>query len=170
MLDQEQFTVRFCTNSNIRPFRLISRMLFWPRGLSWEPSILCPRPSILIVEDDAATRELYQRELGRTYPVLACGDEQVAYSLLQGETISVIVLEITALHDQEWNFVTAARTLPGYGDLPIIVCSTLDERRRGAELGVAAYLVKPVVPKTLLDTVHLVLAEYGDGTMLGNFA
>ena len=69
-----------------------------------------------------------------------------------------------------WNFVTAARTLPGYADLPIIVCSTLDERRRGAELGIAAYLVKPVVPKTLLDTVNTVLAENGDGTMLRNFA
>lgn len=124
--------------------------------------ILCPHPSILIIEDDAATRELYQRELGRVYPVVVCGDEREAYTLLRGEAISVIVLEITALHDQDWNFVTAARTLLGYDDLPIIVCSTVDERRRGAELGVAAYLVKPVVPRTLLDTVNYVLAEHGD--------
>jgi DNA-binding response OmpR family regulator len=128
------------------------------------------RPSILIVEDDAATRELYQRELGRTYPVVACDDEQEAYSLLQSKAISVIVLEITALQDQDWTFVTAARTLPGYADLPIIVCSTVDERRRGAELGVAAYMVKPVVPKTLLDTVNLVLAQHGDSAGLRSFA
>jgi len=128
------------------------------------------RPSILIIEDDAATRELYQRELGRTYPVVACDDEQEAYSLLQNKTIFLIVLEITALQDQDWNFVTAARTLPGYADLPIIVCSTVDERRRGAELGVAAYLVKPVVPRTLFDTVNMVLAQNGDSAGLRSFA
>jgi DNA-binding response OmpR family regulator len=41
--------------------------------------------------------------------------------------------------------------------LRIILCSVLDDRRRGMNLGAAAYLVKPVLPKTLLDTLKQVL-------------
>ena len=121
-------------------------------------------PAILIIEGDIATRELYQRELGRRHHVVACGDENEAFSLLQDRTISAIVLEITTLQDENWNFVTAARALPGLSALPIVVCSTVDERRRGAEFGVSAYLVKPVVPTVLLDTVDQVLSQNGDGT------
>jgi DNA-binding response OmpR family regulator len=41
--------------------------------------------------------------------------------------------------------------------IPLIVCSTLDERRRGIALGAAAYLVKPTLPATLLATLQQVL-------------
>ena len=38
--------------------------------------------TILLIEDDQATRELYQRELSRDYQVLACASESEALSLL----------------------------------------------------------------------------------------
>jgi DNA-binding response OmpR family regulator len=38
--------------------------------------------------------------------------------------------------------------------LPIILCSTLDARRRGFENGANIYLVKPVLPTVLIETLH----------------
>lgn len=110
---------------------------------------------VLILEDDAATRELYRREVGRTFRVLTSADEQEAQALLNAERVDALVLEPAALGDGEWWFVDWVHgQLP---ELPIVVCSILDMRNRSAELGAAAYLIKPVTPAALTNALGLVL-------------
>jgi ABC-type transport system involved in cytochrome bd biosynthesis fused ATPase/permease subunit len=41
--------------------------------------------------------------------------------------------------------LAAIKSLPGSSPIPVVLCSTLDERKRGMEMGAAAYLVKPVL-------------------------
>lgn len=119
------------------------------------------QPIILLLEDDAATRELYRRELSRTFCVVACGSEQEAVEQLSTQEPAALVLEPAALHSEAWPFVAMLRRrLPR---LPIVVCSILDVRGRSAELGAAAYLIKPVTPAHLANTLSNVL-----GTALGN--
>lgn len=142
--------------------RLIHILVDWgPHPTKWYSaqveSMSHREAPILILEADAATRELYRRELSRAFRVLACGSEREALSLLQREQVQALIVEPTSLHDEDWAFLTLLRGLPGYHRVPVVVCSTLDARRRGAELGVAAYLVKPVGPQTLLATVSGVL-------------
>ena len=91
------------------------------------------------------------------YDVLAYSDKGEGYAFLQNEAVSVIVTEVTAYHDEDWNFVTATRAVPGYANLPIVACSAIDERRHGVALGVAAYLIKPVIPARLLTTSEEVI-------------
>jgi DNA-binding response OmpR family regulator len=45
--------------------------------------------------------------------------------------------------------------------VPVVVCSVLDERRRGLSLGVTAYLIKPVLPTALLNALNQVLRSPG---------
>jgi DNA-binding response OmpR family regulator len=45
--------------------------------------------------------------------------------------------------------------------VPIILCSALDERKRGLELGASAYLVKPVLPAALLEALRRVTGRVG---------
>ena len=123
------------------------------------------QPIILLLEDDAATRELYRRELSRTFCVVACGSEQEAAEQLltpaAAAEVAALVLEPAALRSaaglrsEEWPFVALLRRrLPR---LPIVVCSILDVRGRSAELGAAAYLIKPVTPAHLANTLAAVL-------------
>lgn len=113
------------------------------------------QPVILLLENDAATRELYRRELGRTFAVVACGKEEDATARLAAGGVDALVLEPAALRDPAWPFVAILRRrLP---DLPIVVCSILDVRGRSAELGAAAYLIKPVTPAALAGTLSSVL-------------
>lgn len=93
--------------------------------------------------------------------VLVCSDEGEAYAYLQKKAVSAIVLEITANHEEDENFVTAARARPGYGNRPITVCATIEQRRPGAAFGVVVYLVGPVVPTVLLDAVNQAMARSG---------
>ncbi len=107
------------------------------------------KTTILILETDEATRDLYRRELGKVYRVIACATEREALTAMQTEAVQAVVLEPTALNDADWSFVKAVRALPHYSHVPMVVCSTLDARRRGVELGVAAYLIKPVTAQAL---------------------
>jgi DNA-binding response OmpR family regulator len=115
------------------------------------------QPVVLLLEDDTATRELYRRELGRTFFVVACGSEQDAAEHLGTISVDALVLEPAALSNQTWSFV--ARLRRQHPDLPIVVCSILDVRGRSAELGACAYLIKPVTPALLANTLSTVLGD-----------
>ena len=116
--------------------------------------------TVLLLEDDAATRELYRRELSRSFTVIACGSEREAAAQLsatQGHGVDVLVLEPAALSNDARHLVATARQL--YPRLPIIVCSVLDLRGRSAELGASVCLIKPVTPAVLASTLVNVLGE-----------
>ena len=113
--------------------------------------------AILILENDAATVQLYQRELGRTYRVIASADARQALSLLDSEAIGAVILEPVAFADSGWDLLASLVDRRRESSIPIIICSVLDERRRGISLGAAAYLVKPVLPVELQETLDHVL-------------
>ena len=120
------------------------------------------QPTVMLLEDDAATRELYRRELSRSFAVMACGSEQEVGTQLSaaeehGTNVDVLVLEPAALKSDARHFVTSVRRL--YPRLPIVVCSVLDMRGRSAELGASVYLIKPVTPAVLANTLTAVLGE-----------
>jgi DNA-binding response OmpR family regulator len=112
---------------------------------------------ILIVECDLPTLELYLRELSRDYQILACSETQQALALLQAHSVAAVVLEPSTPDGQGWSLLAAIKSLPGSPPIPVVLCSTLDERKRGMEMGAAAYLVKPVLPTTLLKTLRQVM-------------
>jgi DNA-binding response OmpR family regulator len=112
--------------------------------------------TILIVDNDLPTLELYQRELGREYRVLTCTDEREASDLLGSEDVSAVVLEPVALTEQGWAKLAAITHLPSGRPVPVVVCSTQDDRKHGFEMGAVACLVKPVLPTTLLDALRRV--------------
>src|SRR5690242_14459419 len=114
---------------------------------------------ILIVESDQPTAELYRRELSREYRVFTCTDERAALDLLRTRTISAVVLEPALNGGQGWLLFAAIKETCGVRAIPIIICSTLDERRRGVDLGAAVYLVKPALPTTLRDTLRRVIRQ-----------
>lgn len=108
---------------------------------------------ILIVDDDPATCALYERVLGNTYRVIVCGDKVQALAVLQSERVAVVVLEPNLAYGQGW-----AMLADMHGDVPVVLCSSVDERRRGLMLGSAAYLLKPFLPSVLLATVQQLIS------------
>ena len=112
---------------------------------------------ILIIECDLPTLELYLRELSRDYQILACSETQQAMSLLQAHSVAAVILEPSTPDEQGWALLAAIKSLPSCSPIPVVLCSTLDERKRGMEMGAAAYLVKPVLPSTLLKTLRQVI-------------
>jgi DNA-binding response OmpR family regulator len=113
--------------------------------------------SILIVEDDPATCALYERVLGGTYRVIVQNNSAQALKVLQSQPISVVVLEPSLAYGQGWALIADVRATPAISRVPIVVCSSVDARRRSLALGGTAYLLKPIQPNALLATLRQLL-------------
>jgi DNA-binding response OmpR family regulator len=113
-------------------------------------------PTILIIENDPPTLELYRRELGHDFRVLACFSKSETLDAIDSQSPKAIILEPAALNEEGWDLLNAIVTLPDRS-LPVILCTILDERKRGLQEGAAACLIKPVLPAALLETLHKVI-------------
>ncbi len=112
------------------------------------------KPTILMVESDLVTIELYRGVLNREYEVLACTNANGALAALSTGDVRAIVLEPALGGGMGWEIFTALRSAMREHPIPVIMCSTSDERKRGLEMGAALFLVKPVLPNFLLETLH----------------
>ncbi|HVU09748.1 MAG TPA: response regulator [Phototrophicaceae bacterium] len=112
------------------------------------------RPSILIIDDNRPTLELYAGALHRDYQVFTCADSDDAAALLAVQPMQLVILEPTVAGSQGWTFLQ--EIVRSYR-LPVIVCSGLEDRKSGLAAGAAAYLVKPVLPTTLLEVLKGIL-------------
>lgn len=108
-------------------------------------------PTVLLIEPDAATRELYRRELSSWFRVFSLPADHGALELLRVEHVDAIVLEPDLAGSSGWDFIASLKRTVATAHIPIIICSVLDERKRGRELEVYRYLVKPVLPIKLLE-------------------
>lgn len=110
--------------------------------------------TVLIIENDPPTLELYRRELSRDYTVLACLTGDAAMELVSSGDLCAVVLEPAMEGGAGWNLLARLNRALQDRRVPIILCSTQDECRRGMEQGAAAYLLKPVLPVLLRDTLR----------------
>ncbi len=117
-------------------------------------------PTILIIEKDQAALALYGRELNRDFEVLVGSGKNEVLQTIQDQNVNAIVLEPAVWNGQGWDLLDKILALPAeVRSFPIILCSVLDERKRGLDMGAAAFLVKPVLPSQLLETLHQVLGK-----------
>lgn len=121
-------------------------------------------PTILLIEDDLPTRELYQRELARLYRVLAVAanlkDNQVNAYL----PVDLVIVGMDAPQEKAWRVLDAICQVPGGQAIPVIAYSSSDCRRRILAFGLADYLVQPVLPSVLLEKVAYHLGRVSTGT------
>jgi DNA-binding response OmpR family regulator len=111
---------------------------------------------ILMVESDLPTIELYRGVLNQKYEVLARGNESGVLEVLSTVDVRAIILEPALGGGRGWAILTAIQNAIRERPIPVIICTTLDERKRGLEMGAAAFLVKPVLPGLLLETLRQV--------------
>lgn len=112
------------------------------------------KPIVLMVENDPPTIELYRGVLNQEYQVLTRNNESGALEVLSNGDVCAVILEPALGGEKGWEIFSSIQNAIRERPIPLIVCSTLDERKRGLEMGAAAFLVKPVLPGVLLETVR----------------
>jgi DNA-binding response OmpR family regulator len=112
---------------------------------------------ILIVEDEAVTRDLIATLLRKEYAVTAVADAAAAVDQLKGGRFDLLVLDLNL---PDGDGLTLARELgPRPGPAVIIVTARSDDVDRiiGLELGADDYITKPFNPRELMARVKAVL-------------
>jgi two-component system chemotaxis response regulator CheY len=114
-------------------------------------------PQILIVDDDAATRDALGAflEVHGYSPVLAADGAEGLRKLRAGLRPRMILLDLMMPEKNGFQFRVEQVADPALADIPVVIYSgNTEARSRGAELGVAAYLPKPIDVDTLLGLVQ----------------
>jgi len=117
---------------------------------------------ILIVDDDATNRKLLNIILSKkpNIEVLEANDGSEALSKLE-DNISLILLDIYMPVINGIDFLKIIKTeKPEFSNIPIVVLSTDDTKKQEAlSWGANDYLVKPVNPVNLWETVSKYINE-----------
>jgi len=109
------------------------------------------RPTVLVVEDDRATREMFEYALQMAgFAVPVAGDGLIALRLIEQERPDVIVLDLDLPHV---NGIDVHQEVMAHADtsaIPIIVVTGTDWK---TPAGVFQILRKPITADTLVSAV-----------------
>jgi two-component system chemotaxis response regulator CheY len=113
--------------------------------------------TILVIDDSASLRQVVAIALqGAGYEVLQAGDGLAALALLDGRKIGMAVCDVNMPRMNGIEFVKAAKALPAYRFLPILMLTTESQESKkdeGRAAGAKAWMVKPFSPSSLLNAV-----------------
>jgi CheY-like chemotaxis protein len=134
-------------------FSLPSRTNDGPTGPDLAPGVR----DVVVIEDDRPSLDLFTAFLtGASVRVTAARDGLAGLDAVRVNRPSAVLLDIRLPGIDGWAVLTALKQDPETRDIPVIVVSIVDERQRGAALGAAAYLVKPVSRDMLLGALDRV--------------
>ena len=118
-------------------------------------SVEVGRQGVLVIEDSDEDLLLYERALGGTrFQILPARSVPAALVTLDALTPCAIVLDIRMQGQDSWDLLARLKRDDKTRGVPIVVASTLDERRKGLALGADAYFVKPVSHEQLIATLN----------------
>ncbi|MEY3124208.1 MAG: hypothetical protein RLZZ573_728 [Pseudomonadota bacterium] len=113
--------------------------------------------TILVIDDSASLRQVVKMALtGAGYNVIEACDGQAALNLLDGRQVNMAVCDVNMPIMNGIEFVMAAKLLPAYKFMPILMLTTEsqeEKKQQGKAAGAKAWMVKPFSPTTLLNAV-----------------
>jgi CheY-like chemotaxis protein len=112
--------------------------------------------TILVIEDDEDTLQLYQRYLqGQGYMLRIARNGEEAWQLLTEETPpNLIILDVLMPREDGWMVLQRLKILPETADIPVIIYSVLGQPSLALALGAVRVLRKPIEEETLLTAIR----------------
>lgn len=109
---------------------------------------------ILAIDDEAPVIKLYERYLQpHGYQIIPLTDPTQAVQRAIELKPFAITLDIMMPGRDGWTVLTELKNHPETRDIPVIICSILEEEEKGFSLGAADYLVKPILEEDLLKAL-----------------
>lgn len=113
--------------------------------------------TILVIDDSASLRQVVRMALtGAGYDVIEAPDGKAALGLLDGRQVNMAVCDINMPVMNGIEFVKAAKLLPNYKFMPILMLTTESQdakKEEGKAAGAKAWMVKPFSPTQLVNAV-----------------
>jgi signal transduction histidine kinase/CheY-like chemotaxis protein len=111
--------------------------------------------TVLAVDDDSNVINLYERYLKpHGYYVIPLTDSKKVVDQAKEVRPFAITLDIMMPDRDGWQVMCDLKNDPATRDIPIVICSILENQEKGFSMGAADYLVKPFLPDDMLNAIH----------------
>ncbi|MGE5072710.1 MAG: response regulator, partial [Anaerolineae bacterium] len=118
---------------------------------------------VLAVDDDPQVLSLYERYLGpQGYDIITLTDPAKALERARQIKPFAITLDIMMPGFDGWQVLSELKRDPETRDIPVVICSILEQQERGFSLGPADYLLKPILEEDLVNALNRL---NGDGSI-----
>ncbi|MGD8402027.1 MAG: GAF domain-containing protein [Anaerolineales bacterium] len=118
---------------------------------------------ILAIDDDPQIIRLYERYLEpKGFQVIGLSDPSKARERVAQLKPYAITLDIMMPGYDGWQVLTDLKSASETRDIPVVVCSIVEDEEKGFSLGAADYLVKPIHEDDLLASLDRL---NGDGSI-----
>lgn len=127
------------------------------------------KPLILVVDDEAASRELMVSYLSpENFQTETASSGEEGLARVRQLQPDAIILDILSQEEGRWATLCELKTNPATAHIPIIIVSVLDKKNEGFAQGASEYLVKPVSKETLVKKLfrHLPSQDANLSTVL----
>ncbi len=126
-----------------------------PAEIAEEQAAAPPGRTVLVVDDDPDVISLFRRYLeDQGYQVIGATDAVEALRLAWEEHPYAITLDIILPGEDGWTVLRALKEDSATRDIPVIICSVVQDEDTGFSLGAADYLTKPVDREALLSALE----------------
>ena len=103
------------------------------------------KDTILVIDDDAAVRELMSRFLSKLgFHVVAAANGEEGVRLARQVRPLVITLDVVMPGGDGWTVLKKLKSDSALAQIPVIMVTVVDNEAMGLDLGAANYLIKPV--------------------------
>ncbi len=116
-------------------------------------------PTIVLIEKDEVTLDLYRRELSKSFTILTFAETDGVLEAMAGQDIQAVIIEPETQYGQGRELIHSIHMAFPNQFIPVIVCSTRDTDDIDLAGEVTKHLTKPVLPKTLREKTLEILAR-----------
>ena len=115
---------------------------------------------ILAIDDDPQVIGLYERYLHpQGYQVVPLSDPSRAVERVKQLKPFAVTLDIMMPGIDGWQVLDSLKGDPDTRNIPVIVCSIIEDLEKGFNLGAADYLVKPILEDDLVNALDRLNAD-----------
>jgi PAS domain S-box-containing protein len=111
--------------------------------------------TVLVIEDDPATRDLLKRFLSKDgFRVKTVSEGEEGLRLARELQPDVITLDVMMPGLDGWAVLTELKADPALADIPVVMLTIVDNKNLGYALGASDYLTKPIQSERLLAVLE----------------
>ncbi len=121
------------------------------------------KPRVLVIDDDANVREIISRVLTKDgFLVMTANNGREGLEMAREHRPDIITLDVMMGGMDGWSVLASIKADAQLADIPVVMLTMVDDRRRGFALGASDYMTKPIDRKRLAQILQKYRNNKGD--------
>ena len=122
---------------------------------------------VLVIDDDKTVRDLMERHISKDgIEVVTASDGAEGLKLARELNPAVITLDVLMPGADGWEVLRELKADSTLAEIPVVMCTILDDKNKGYALGAADYMNKPVGRDNLRDVLGRYLSSAAGARVL----